>query len=85
MEGVIDMPVAGNLAAVQARIDAATQAAGRAPGTRRAGRSQQDTARGGGTRSASRGSPAFRREPGAGGPGEISRVARNPSPISPCT
>ena len=33
MEGVIDMPVAGNLAAVQARIDAATQAAGRAPGS----------------------------------------------------
>ncbi len=33
MEGVIDMPVAGNLAAVQARIEAATRAAGRAPGS----------------------------------------------------
>jgi hypothetical protein len=30
MEGVIDMPVADNLAAVQARIEAATRAAGRA-------------------------------------------------------
>ena len=33
MEGVIDMPVAGNLAAVQARIEAATRAAGRATGS----------------------------------------------------
>ncbi len=33
MEGVIDMPVAGNLATVQARIEAATRAAGRAPGS----------------------------------------------------
>ena len=33
MEGVIDMPVAGNLATVQARIEAATRAAGRATGS----------------------------------------------------
>jgi hypothetical protein len=33
MEGVIDMPVAGNLAAVQARVEAAARAAGRAPGS----------------------------------------------------
>ena len=33
MEGVIDMPVADNLAAVQARVEAAARAAGRAPGS----------------------------------------------------
>ncbi|MGC2203716.1 MAG: YggS family pyridoxal phosphate-dependent enzyme, partial [Stellaceae bacterium] len=33
MEGVIDMPVAGNLAAVQARVEAAARAAGRGPGS----------------------------------------------------